>query len=193
MADEEIERPAGDSRPVLTGLVALVVVAVVVGAIIGAGALAATKVLGLDDRGTASTESTAEESMFLPKPEETEPEEGPLITLAPGAPQTSETGSTSAPSEETEEPPLISLSAGQTEVVPMGQIDLTGVYPGGEGAILQVQQFSGGMWDDFPVTASVSNETFSTFIQTSQIGRNRFRVIDTDTQEASNPVRVTIG
>ena len=53
----------------------------------------------------------------------------------------------------------------------MEQIDLTGVYPGGEGAILQVQRFEGGKWEDFPVTASVSNETFSTYVQTSQTGR----------------------
>jgi len=192
MADEELERPAGERRPVLTGLVALVAVGLVVGAIVGGGALAATRVLGLGDDGSASAESTAKDSMFLPRPEKTQPEEGPLITLAPG--DTEESGSDPSGEESSKEPevPPISLSAGQTEVTPMGQIDLTGVYPRGEGAILQVQQFTEGAWDDFPVTASVSNETFSTFIQTSQPGRNRFRVIDTDTQVASNEVRVTI-
>jgi hypothetical protein len=55
-----------------------------------------------------------------------------------------------------------------------------------------VQRFEGGKWEDFPVTASVSNETFSTYIQTSQAGVNRFRVVDTDSRKASNEVRVKI-
>ena len=75
----------------------------------------------------------------------------------------------------------------------MEPIDLTGVYPGGEGAILQVQQFTDGKWDDFPVTTPVSDETFTTYIQTSQPGLNKFRVIDTKTGETSNEVRVRIG
>ena len=75
----------------------------------------------------------------------------------------------------------------------MEQIDLTGVYPGGEGAILQVQRFTSGAWQDFPVTVSVSDETFSTYVQTSQAGLNRFRVVDTDTERISNEVRVPIG
>jgi hypothetical protein len=75
----------------------------------------------------------------------------------------------------------------------MQQIDLTGVYPSGEGAILQVQRFTNGTWQDFPVTTSVSNQTFTTYVQTSQAGLNRFRVVDTDTHQASNPVRVQIG
>ena len=71
----------------------------------------------------------------------------------------------------------------------MEQIDLTGVYPGGEGAILQVQRFEGGKWADFPVPISVSDETFATYVQTSQPGVNRFRVIDTDNGATSNEVR----
>ena len=75
----------------------------------------------------------------------------------------------------------------------MEQIDLTGVYPGGEGAILQVQRFEGGSWQDFPVTVSVSDGTFSTYVQTGQGGVNRFRVVDTDSGKPSNEVKVTIG
>jgi hypothetical protein len=75
----------------------------------------------------------------------------------------------------------------------MGQIDLTGVYPGGEGAVLQVQKFSGGGWQDFPVTAVVSNETFATYVQTSFQGVNRFRVVDNDSGLASNEIKVTVG
>ncbi len=75
----------------------------------------------------------------------------------------------------------------------MEPIDLTGVYPGGEGAILQVQQFTDGKWDDFPVTTPVSDETFTTYIQTSQPGLNKFRVRDSKSGDTSNEVRVRIG
>lgn len=181
---------ARTERPVLTGLTALIGVGILVGLFLGGAALAATHVLGIDDGGN-SARSTTEESMYLPKPSKTQSPSGPLITLPP------DPNGTSVPSDEptTETTPdkAISLSAGQTAVGPMGQIDLTGVYPGGEGAILQVQRFQGGTWIDFPVTASVSNETFGTYVQTSQPGRNRFRVVDTDTGLESNEVRVTVG
>ncbi len=75
----------------------------------------------------------------------------------------------------------------------MEQVDLTGIYPGGEGAVLQVQRFTSGSWSDFPVTVSVSDETFSTYVQTSQSGKNRFRVVDTDSGRTSNEVTVTVG
>jgi hypothetical protein len=189
MADDEPTPDLRRERPILTGLVALMGVAVVVGLILGGGALAATKVLGIGDDDTASDDSTSGDSLYLPPPEKTTAPSGPLVTLAPGETETSKDPEESKSTEpETE----ISLSAGQTEVSPMEQIDLTGVFPGGEGAILQVQRFEGGKWEDFPVTASVSNETFSTYIQTSQAGVNRFRVIDTDSRKASNEVRVKI-
>ena len=75
----------------------------------------------------------------------------------------------------------------------MGRIDLTGTYPGGEGAVLNVQKFSNGSWQDFySISASVTNGSFSTYIQTGTPGMNRFRVIDSDTQRASNQVKVHI-
>ena len=42
------------------------------------------------------------------------------------------------------------------------------------------------------VSATVSNATFSTYIQTGTPGVNRFRVIDSDTKRASNEVRVRV-
>lgn len=191
MADDDLTPAPRRERPVATGLIALVGVAVVVGLILGGGALAATKVLGISDDGTSSGEATSGDSIFVPRPEKTVDPSGPLMTLSPpGEPQPSE----SAQASESEAAPKteISLSAGQTQVAAMEQLDLTGVYPGGEGAILQVQRLESGKWADFPVTASVSNETFATYIQTSQGGPNKFRVIDTDTGETSNVVQVTI-
>lgn len=191
MPPEQLDPERAD-RPVLTGLLALVGVGLVVGLVLGAVALGAVRVLGLGgddgDSGTASDR----QSFYLPKPQPTDEPTGPLITLAPGSSATpeaepSESETTEAPEDE------ITLSSGQTNVSPMQQIDLTGVYTGGEGAILQVQRFADGQWVDFPVTASVGNETFSTYIQTGQLGENRFRVVDTSTGLASNEVTVTIG
>jgi hypothetical protein len=191
--DDRPTRGSGDGHPVLTGVLALVAVALAVGLILGGGALAVAKVLGLDDDSSASDNaSTGQESMYLPKPEPTQSDSGPLITLEPdpgGSAGSLPTEQTSEAKPETR----ISLSSDQTAVGSMERIYLTGTYPGGEGAILQVQQWEGGAWGEFPVTASVSNETFTTYIQTSQPGKNRFRVVDTDTGEASNEVRITIG
>jgi hypothetical protein len=184
-----------EGRPVLTGLLALVAVAVAVGLILGLVAVVGTRVLGLDG-GAGSAGAAAERSMYLPRPEKTQQPSGPLITLAPGETQSpagnDQQSDRKPPKKEKPARSRISLSAGQTSVSPMEQIDLTGVYPGGEGAILQVQRFTNGAWQDFPVTASVSNQTFSTYVQTSQAGLNRFRVVDTDTHLESNEVNVTI-
>jgi hypothetical protein len=188
------DHDVSEDHPVLSGLVALVAVGLVVGLIIGLAALVGTRMLGLDDE-EASAQSTSGKSMYLPKPSKTQAADDPLITLAP-EPSESGGGKPKPSDKETSEKPQdkqISLSASQTQVAPMEQIDLTGVYPGGEGAILQVQRFTSGSWQDFPVTVSVSDETFSTYVQTSQGGVNRFRVVDTDTELESNEVRVTIG
>ena len=187
-----VDRDERDQRPVLTGLIALVGVALVVGLVLGVAVLAVSKVLGLG--GSADSASTSsQQSMYLPRPERTAAASGPLITLAPQASPTQEPSSSPLPTETESAKKQIALSASQTAVAPMEQIDLSGVYPGGEGAILQVQRFTDGAWQDFPVTVSVSDETFSTYVQTSQGGVNRFRVVDTDTDLTSNEVRITIG
>ena len=195
------DRPRGE-HPVATGLVALVAVAVVVGLIAGLGALAGARVAGLDGSGPTTSAQGEGASLFLPRPKPTQRESGPLITLAPGQQaeqQEQRQGQKQKQKQKRQKSSrpkpgkAISLQVTQTAVSPMDNIDLTGVYPGGEGAILQVQRFEGGSWQDFPVTVSVSNETFTTYVQTGQSGVNRFRVVDTDTGKASNEVKVTIG
>ena len=74
----------------------------------------------------------------------------------------------------------------------MQEIYLTGVYPTGEGAVVQVQRLEDGKWVDFPVDASVSGQTFSTYVQTAHLGINKFRVRDTSGPGLSNQVRVTV-
>jgi len=182
-----------EEKPILTGLVALVAVAAVVGLLLGLASLIGARVLGLSGDDSASGDSTRGETLYLPKPQPTESETGPLVTLAPGDPTPTDldTGPTDPATHKPKRE--ISLSAGQTSVSSFEQIDLTGVYPLGEGAILQVQRLEDGHWSDFPVTMSVGDGTFSTYVQTSRPGVNEFRVIDTDTGTKSNSVKVRVG
>jgi len=171
----------------MAGLTALVAVGLALGLFFGAGTLAATRVLGFgDDASTA--ESTAKESMYLPKPEKTTP-------TTSSAPATSSAATSPSAEESPSKQTGITLSAGQTVVGPMGRIDLTGSYPGGDGAVLQVQRATGEAddWVDFPVTVTVNGAQFSTYVQTGKTGPNRFRVVDTDSGEMSNEVTVTVG
>lgn len=182
---------ADENRPVLTGLLALVGVAVAVGLVTALAVLAGAHVFGLGGGHAVSVAGDGGASMIVPKPEKTRPASGPSITL--GSEPTSSTTS-KKPNLTIHQPKKrISLQTGQSTVSPMGRIDLTGTYPGGEGAVLNVQKFSNGSWQDFySISATVTNGTFSTYIQTGTPGVNRFRVIDSDTQKASNEVKVTI-
>jgi hypothetical protein len=188
--------PDSEEHPVATGLIALAGVGLAVGLVLGIVVLVATRMMGLGGE-NASAQTTSQESLYLPKPEKTTGPSGPLITLAPGESESPTESSQGHQPSKSPKPAKakkeISLSASQTSVEPMDQIDLTGVYPGGEGAILQVQRFTSGSWQAFPVTVSVSDETFATYVQTSQTGVNRFRVTDTDSGLTSNEVKVTIG
>ena len=181
--------PERRQHPVIAGLVALVGVGLAIGLLAGGGTLVATRVLGLGADATA-VDSTARQSMYLPMPEKTTPSEAPS-----SAPTLTAASEPTGPVRTTQTPETgISLQAGQTRVGSMQRIDLTGTYPAGEGAVLQVQRATGpDTWVDFPVTVTVSGGTFSTYVQTGQPGPNRFRVIDTDTEQASNEVTITVG
>lgn len=192
MSEQLPEGP--DEHPIAVGLAALIGVALVVGLILGLVVLAGTRVLGLGG-GSDGGSSSAGRTMYLPRPEKTPTATGPQITLAPG--EESSAPAESAPSTEPTKSgsprKQISLSASTTQAAPMEQFNLTGVYPGGEGAILTVQRFQDGSWQDFPATGSVSGEAFQIPVQTSQPGVNRFRVLDSDSGLQSNEIRVTIG
>ena len=174
-----------ENRPVLTGLIALVGVAVVIGLLGGLAIMVGVKATGIGDTSSASDDSGSPSTFQLPRPSDTgssapAPEES--VDPSPGTESSSE-----APAE------AISLTAVQQSVSPMQTIDLTGTYQAGEGAILQVQRFENGAWSDFPVTVSVSGGMFATAVQTGRTGPNKFRVVDTDTQVTSNEVTVTVG
>lgn len=196
MTEPQSERP---DRPVADGLIALVVVAVAVGVILGIAAFAGAKMVGFAGGGGDGSSGAAADRLSIPPIEETTGPAGPAITLHTPAGEDPE--ESDSPTETSEEPTEeeteaeegeISLSAGQVEVENFGRIDLTGVYPGGEGAVLQVQRLEGGQWQDFPATTAVSGETFSTYVQTGINGVNTFRVIDKSADVISNEVRVTV-
>jgi hypothetical protein len=181
---------ADEDRPVVFGLLALVGVAVAVGLVASLAVVVGARVVGLGGGHAAAVAGEGDATLVVPKPEKTQPASGPSITL--GSNPTSH--ATESPPPRIKKPKKqISLQSGQTSVDPMGRIDLTGTYPGGEGAVLNVQKYSNGSWQDFySISATVTNGTFSTYIQTGTPGMNRFRVIDSDTQLASNQVRVQI-
>lgn len=176
----------------LWGLVALVVVSGFLGLLLGAGTLAASRMAGIGGSGGTSS-AGAGDTLFLPSPT-------PTTSSGEATDSGSDAGESSTPEKgkkkkkkKQKAETTISLTAGQQRVSPMQQIDLTGRYPGGDGAILQVQRLDGGSWVAFPVTTQVSDGGFSTYVQTGRPGPNKFRVADTSQGEFSNPVTVTIG
>jgi hypothetical protein len=183
-------------NPVLFGLIALLAVSLAVGLVLGGVALVGTRMLGIDDDSSGSTGASEKESAVIPRPSRTGAN-GPQVTLNTQAPESDDTATEDEPETEdtkTAKPDKsISLSAGQTAVGNFERIDISGVYPGGEGAILQVQRLEGGVWVDFNATIPVSNETFNTYVQSAQTGVNKFRVVDTVKDEVSNPISVTVG
>ena len=182
-------------RPVLTGLLALAGVGLVVGLLLSGAALAGSQVLGLgDDASSAGTgQASAGESMYLPTPSPTPQDTAPQVTLSPdGATFTPAPAAPAAPT--TAAAPTISLQASATQVRPGERIDLSGVYPSGEGATLAVERNVGGTWTSFVgVTATVRGQTFTTYIRTSQAGSNTFRVHDLATDLTSNEITFTVG
>lgn len=189
------DRPRRPGNPVVVGLVALVGVALALGLVVGAVAIVGLRAAGVDSE-RSTGDAGADASMYLPSPERTSGSAGPLITLAADPSSSAPTASarpTRKPSASPSTKAGINLTAGTTAAGPMERIDLTGTYADGEGAVLQVQRFAAGAWQDFDVTMVVSNGAFSTYVQTGQLGANRFRVIDTDSRKASNSVTVTVG
>lgn len=172
------------------GLVALVAVALVVGAVLGGAALFGSRSLGLKDGGSAIATGASDATLYIPSPSPTKRSAGALVTLAPG--QSSAAVATSPAAGKPAK--RITLIAGEKQVASFGNIDLSGSYPQGEGAVLDVQRLENGRWTSFySVTAVVAGGSYSTVVQTSRSGVNVFRVIDSDTKLTSNPVRVRVG
>ena len=174
------------TRQLLVGVGALVAVALVIGGVVSAFALGAAQVAGIDD---SRSGTSAEPSLVTP-------DDSPGATGEPRAAESSASPSpraTGSPTREPAERAAIRLRARPATVSPNERIDLTGAYPGGDGARLVVQRLDDGRWTDFPVTIGVDGRRFSSYIQTSRTGQLRFRVVDPAAGRVSNPVRVTVG
>jgi hypothetical protein len=179
-------------RQVLQGLGALVVISLLVGGVVAGVALGTARITGL---GSSSANGPVQQpSLYIPPGE---PTTTPQVYPDPSrGEEPSPTGSASSSPTQSPSPrkqsKAISLQVFPTAVAPGERINLTGVYPAGEGATLQVQRFENG-WTDFPVSVSVSGGIFNTYVMTSRTGETRFRVYDKALQKASNAVRVRIG
>lgn len=177
-------------RQVLLGLGALVVVTALVAGIVSAVALGAARLGGLGE--TSGGGPAAQPSLYFPTGEPTTRPQAYPDPVGPSKDPTEEQ------TEETPDPRpdrksrKITLQAFPLEVGPGERITMTGVYPAGEGATLQVQRRENGQWTDFPVSATVSGGTYSTYILTSRSGKARFRMADKALERASNVVTVTI-
>ncbi len=184
-----------ERHPVMAGLTALVAVGLAVGVAVGLVVLIGTRVLGLGG-GDAAEESTRGPgaSLYLPDPTDLTSASGPLITLSPAEGSASSSSAPAPPPSSSTPPEGITLQADGDAVGSMECITLSGSYPDGDGAVLQVQRRSGGAkWERFPVTTGVTATSFSTCVRTGRLGAQDWRVKDADTGELSNPVTVTVG
>lgn len=170
-------------KQLLVGLGVLVIVALLVGGIVGVIALKAADVAGIGNPPSSDSESITFPT-YKPTSQPTQSQQ-----TEPDVP----TGST--PPTETAQPRAgIKLDANPTEARTYQRVNLTGTYQGASpGTSLQVQRREGTSWANFAsVTASVNAGEFATWIETGQPGANRFRVFDADSGKASNVVVVTI-
>ncbi len=173
-------------RQLLFGLGVLVVVAVLVGGIIGVIAIKAADVAGIGSTTPADT------SIFFPTPTKPTKGSGPTSTQSTESAPTQPTGST-PPTTTPRQRQGITLSVSPTTAKTYQRINLTGSYQAPPGTTLQVQRKEGSTWADFPTTANVSGGTFATYIETGRQGPNRFRMFDAGAGKASNVVTVQIG
>jgi hypothetical protein len=180
-----VEQEPSWLRQLLVGLSVLLVIALLVGGILAVIAVKTADYVGL---GGGSDLPTSSPAPILPTTGGATHTVGPSTRTPPST--TPSTHHTRKPSAS-----ALTLTASPKRVPSFGRINLTGSYPGHDGAAVQVQRALGnGPWEDFPVhPVSVSAGRYATYVQTSMVGTNHFRVVDVVTGTASNIVTVTIG
>ena len=178
------EEELRERRQEVTAVVLKIVgVAVAVGLVIGLGAWIMVKALGLESSDTPST-STAQVGPNTPLPSTALP-----VPTGSDLPTPDDTvPTTGAPASGD-----LYLNASPVFVRPMEKIYLTGRWAGHDNEGLLVQRFEDGQWADFGVQTRVNVGTFDTYVMTGRSGDNKFRVVDPETQTASNEVTVTVG
>ena len=193
-----------NDQPVAAGVRALLVVAVV-GGIVAAGAVAvALKTSSIaNDRAAFDSGMTLSMPSFTQEPNQLQPVVLPQVTpsstptdpYADNASSDSSDPSVPLPSNQSGVFP-INLQAGERNVTIL--LDLSGTYPQGEGAVLQVQQYVNGAWADFSPPGQtgqfvVGGGLFSGSIQPSGKGVEQFRVRNVSNSDVSNSISVDVG
>ena len=191
-----------ENRPVAAGVRALLLVAVV-GAVVAAGAIAvAVKTSSIaSDRAAFDAGATLSMPSFTSEPNQLQPVVLPPV-IATSTPTDDVTynsdpsfSSQPLPSDQTGVFP-INLQSGERNVTIL--LDLSGTYPQGEGAVLQVQQLVKGAWVDFAPPGQtgqfvVGGGLFSGSIQPTGQGAEEFRVRNIGNADVSNSVAVNVG
>ena len=183
-------------RSLVIGLVSLVTVALIIGGVFSLFALGAANVTGIADSGPAP-----KPSLYMPPLSKHPSPSASSSPAAPGSPASTEEPAAQSPSasptnehrKRHHRRHQITLAASPLHASPSERINLSGRYPGGDGIMLQVQNLQGGSWTTFPVSVTVTGDTFRTYIYSGNPGPQRFRVVDPGSGKASNPVTITIG
>ena len=188
----------GDTRdrPVITGLVALVGVAVVVGLLTGLAALVGTRIVGLGGESDSVGGRAARGAVAVPARPGPHRGGGRAPRHAGGHPEPAGRGGgappTSPRSRSRRRP--INLAAGATAVSGEEQLYLSGTYPGGEGSILDIEyKINDQPWREFNLDVNVSGQTFATYVYTSNAGTIKWRMWDKSRNKRSNEVTVKHG
>ncbi len=190
MADH-LQEPSR-TRTLLTAVGAMVVVALLLGAVVGLVALGAAHVAGMT--GADSVAPSEPASLHIPAYRPTKSAGDEL----PGLPGPSEGASSPPAGRAAGQKPKpqdrgFTLRAGPVRVSPGERINLTGDYRG-PGSTLEVQRKEAGGWADFAgVTATVSDGSYQTWVQTNRTGRMLFRMYSPGASRSSNVVTVTVG
>lgn len=179
--DDE-ERPDRVRSALLTGLVALALIAV----LIAIGTTIFVHSLGLDQSGPTGPVGAAEPSATPLPTKALAPRSGKASSSPPSPPPSSIEKQQGARRGD------IKLSATPLIAKPMERINLTGTYGGKDNVGLEVQRWEAGGWVDFGVSTTVRVGTFETYVMTGRRGDNRFRVYDPQAHNGSNPVLITI-
>lgn len=199
-----------NDNPVANGLVALVAVALVIGLLAGIIALLGTRLVGLTGGDGGSSDGVAVgDSLSLPPLEPTELDSGLLITLAPvttptpsasssaplgigeSATPSATTSPTAEESEDSSSRHDISLQASDNSLKAGDELMLSGTYPRGEGAVLDIwYDVNDEGWKQFNLDVNVNGGLFQAFVSTYKSGTITWQVRDPENDNKSNEVTV---
>lgn len=171
-------------RQVLTVLLKVVGIAVSVGLVISLGLVAIYRASGLNEVAEPTAGASATQSAQPLPTKAIEPTPSPSASSSPSA-------SATASAKPKPKRKLV-LVATPNRVGPGQRINLTGTFPGRDGVVLAVERKEGGRWTSFAgLTTTVRGGAFATFILTSRVGPQKFRV--SGGGKSSNPVTVRVG